>query len=190
MKRALVIGNSRQTTELKTIIPLANYQTIATTAYGIEGLRLLHRVEPDIVIMTWSILGLTAFDLLQNLMTQRLCPVIVVISQEDTNALAEIINLNADYVLVQPLRAFDLITAVHYVEYHFSQERQTHKMISRLENDIKMRKILYQAILKIIQKKGYDEKTAYRKMQQYAMTNRKTLYAVASEILKENWLPE
>lgn len=190
MKRALLIGNTRQLSELKTIIPLANYQAIATSSNGIEGLRLLQRVEPDLVIMTWSILGLSAFDLLQNILMQRLCPVIVVISQEETNVLPEIINLNADYVLVQPLRAFDLITAVLYVEHHFTQEQETHKTILRLENDLKMRKIQYQALLTLIQKKGYDEKTAYRKMQQYAMSNRKTLYAVAMEILKENWLPE
>lgn len=190
MKRALIIGNTRQISELKTIVPLANYQAIATTSNGIEGLRLLHRVEPDLVIMTWNINGLSAFDLLQNMLTQRLCPVIVVISQEDINALPEIIKLNPHYVLIQPLRAFDLITAALYTEHHFLQEQETLKIISRLENDLKIRKVQYQAMLTVIQKKGYDEKTTYRKMQQYAMAKRKTLYSVSVEILKGNWLPE
>lgn len=190
MKRALLIGNPRQISELKTIIPLANYQAIAATSNGIEGLRFLHRFEPDLVIMTWNILGLSTFDLLQNILTQRICPVIVVISQEDTNALPEIIKFNAHYVLVQPLRAFDLITAVLYTEQHFQHEQETLKTITRLENDLKMRKIHYQALLMIIQEKGYDEKTAYRKMQQYAMAKRKTLNSVALEILKGSWLPD
>lgn len=190
MKRALIIGNSRQISELKTIIPLANYEAIASTSNGIESLRLLHRFEPDLVIMTWNILGLNAFDLLQDIRAQRICPVIVVISQEDINALPEIIKLNAQYVLVQPLRAFDLITAVLYTEHHFQQEQEILNKIARLENDLKTRKIHYQALLLLIQTKGYDEKTAYRKMQQYAMSKRKTLYSVALEILKENGLPE
>ncbi|AHF06914.1 ANTAR domain-containing response regulator [Desulfitobacterium metallireducens] len=190
MKRALIIGNSRQISELKTIIPLADYQAIATTSNGIEGLRLLHRFEPDLVIMTWNILGLSTFDLLQNIVSQRLCPVMVVISQEDISALPEIVKLNPHYVLVQPLRAFDLITGVLYIEHLFLQEQETLKKITRLENDLKLRKVHYQALLMLIQEKGYDEKTAYRKMQQYAMSKRKTLYSVAMEIIKGNWLPE
>ncbi|HVJ48611.1 ANTAR domain-containing response regulator [Desulfitobacterium sp.] len=190
MKRALLIGNSRQISELRTVIPLANYQAIATTSSGIEALRLLHRFEPELVIMTWNILGLSAFDLLQSILTQQLCPVIVAISQEDINALPEIIKSNAHYVLVQPLRAFDLITAVLYTEHHFLQEQEAQKKITRLEDDLKIRKIHYQALLTVIQKTGLDEKTAYRKIQQYAMSKRKTLSSVSMEILKGNWLPD
>lgn len=190
MKRAVLIGNSRQISELKTIMPLANYQAIATTSNGIEGLRLFHRFEPDLVIMTWNVLGLSAFDLLQSIITQRICPVIVIISQEDTNALPEIIKLNAHYVLLQPLRAFDLIAAVLYSEQRFLEEQKNLKITTHLEKELKVRKIHYQALLTLIEKKGYDENTAYRVMQQYAMSKHKTMYSVAMEVLKGNWLPE
>lgn len=190
MKRALLIGDPRQISELKAIIPLANYQAIAATSNGIDALRLLHRFKPELVIMTWNVLGVSAFDLLQNILAQQLCPVIVTISQEDTNALPEIIKSNAHYVLIQPLRAFELIAAVLCTEQRFLQEQETQKKITHLEDELKARKVHYQALLTVIQKTGYDEKTAYRKIQQYAMTERKTLLSVAMEILKGNWLPE
>lgn len=190
MKRALLIGDPRQISELKAIIPLANYQAIAATANGIEALRLLHRFEPELVIMSWNVLGLSAFDLLQTILAQQLCPVIVTLSQADTHALPEIIKSNAHYVLIQPLRAFELIVAVLCTEHRFLQEQETHQAIKRLEDELKSRKILYQALLTVIQKTGYDEKTAYRKIQQYAMTERNTLSYVAMKILKGNWLPD
>lgn len=190
MKRALLIGKPREIAELKNIIPLADYQAIGTSTHGIEALRLLHRLEPEMVIMSWNISGLSAFDLLQNILSQRLCPVIVVISQEHTSVLSSIIQLNAHYVLVQPLRAFDLITAILYAEHRFSEEQATAHSLSRLESELKTRKIQYQALLTVILKTGLDEKTAYRKIQQYAMSKRKTLYSVSVEILKGNWLPD
>lgn len=190
MKRALLIGEQRQISELKAILPLANYQVIATTSNGIDSLRLLHRLEPELVIMTWNILGLSALDLLQNILAQRLCPVIVAISQEDTDALPEIIKSNAHSVLILPLRAFDLITAILYTEHRFLQEQESRKEITRLEDELKTRKIHYQAMLTVIQKTGFDEKTAYRKIQQHAMTERKTLASVSMEIIKGRWLPD
>lgn len=190
MKRALLIGNSRQISDLKAIIPLANYQAIGTTSNGIEALRLLHRLEPELVIMTWDIQGLSAFDLLQNITDQRLCPIIVTISQEDTDAMPEIIKANAHYVLIQPLRALELVTAVLYSEHRFIKEQETLKKITRLEDDLKARKLHYQALLTVIQKTGFEEKVAYRKIQQYAMSERKSLSSVAMEIIKGHWLPE
>ncbi|WP_434512441.1 ANTAR domain-containing response regulator [Desulfitobacterium sp. AusDCA] len=190
MKRALLIGNPRQISELKAIMPLANYQAIGTTSNGIEALRLLHRLEPELVIMTWDVLGLSAFDLLQNITDQRLCPVIVTVSQEDTDALPDIIKADPHYVLIQPLRAFELVTAVFYSENRFLKEREILKKISRLEDDLKARKLYYQALLTVIQKTGYEEKVAYRKIQQYAMSQRKSLSSVAMEIIKGHWLPE
>jgi two-component system, response regulator PdtaR len=191
MKRGLLIVNDRQFfLDLKSTLPLAGYQPVARTENGLEALRLVQRFEPDIIFMSWDIKALTAADLLQNLISQNLCPVIVGIHQEDINTLPEITQYNPDNILVYPFRAIDLVTTILCTEQRFAQFHDQKTKIEKLQNELKIRKTIYQALLILIQKLGYDEETAYSKLRQQAMTRRKSLPAIALDVIRENGITE
>lgn len=191
MKRALLIGNHRQfLLDLKSALPLAGYQSIVSTENGLDALRLVHRFEPDLVLMSWDIQGMMACDLLQTLVSQNLLPVIVGINQEDMSLLPDIIQYTPDDILVHPFRAFDLITAIFCTERRFAIQQEQKKKLEQLRHDLKVRKTIYKALLILIQKYGWDEETAYLKIRQQAMARRKSLQAIALDIINENEFPE
>jgi two-component system, response regulator PdtaR len=187
MKRALLIVNHRQVfTDLKSILPLAGYQAIASTENGLDALRLIHRFEPDLLVMAWDIKGLAAPDLLQTLQNQNLCPVFVIINQEDMNILPDIIKAKPDDVLVHPFRAIDLVTRIFCIEQRFTEKQDQKKKFEQLEHEFKVRKIIHKALLLLIQKNGFDEETAYKTLRQHAMSRRKSVQTMALEIIRGN----
>ncbi|MDP4126448.1 MAG: ANTAR domain-containing protein [Bacillota bacterium] len=191
MKRAILVsGNPSLSLEIKVVLPLLSYQMLATTDNGMEALRLAHRFEPDIIILGWNLRGLSSSEVLQNLIVQHLCPVIVVLTQEEQHALSEVIAADVHHVIQYPWRALDMAAAIQLAEHRFIRETEHSQQIQRLEEELKTRKIIFQAMLKLIQQRGCSEQAAYAALRNQAMSTRKSIKSVAHDVLKGIWLPD
>ncbi|EGW40818.1 ANTAR domain-containing protein [Desulfosporosinus sp. OT] len=191
MKRAILVsGNASLNQEIKVMLPLVSYQVLATTDNGMEALRFAHRFEPDLIIMGWNLRGLNSSEVLQNLIVQHLCPVIVVLTQEEQHVLSEVINADAHHVILYPWRALEMAAAIQLAEHRYTRESESSQQIQRLEEELKTRKIIFQAMLSLIQLRGFAEQAAYAALRNQAMSTRKSMRAVAQDVLKGLWLPE
>ena len=191
MKRAILVSEKAALNqEIKMMLPLVSYQILATTDNGMEALRFAHRFEPDLIIMGWNLRGLNSSEVLQNLIQQHLCPIIVVLTQEEQHVLSEVIDADAHHVILYPWRALEMATAIQLAEHRFARESENLQQIQRLEEELKTRKVIFQAMLSLIQLRGYTEQIAYTALRSQAMTTRKSMRAVAQDVLKGSWLPE
>lgn len=191
MKRAILVsGKASLNQEIKAMLPLVSYQILATTDNGMEALRFAHRFEPDLIIMGWNLRGLNSSEVLQNLIVQHLCPIIVVLTQEEQHVLSEVIDADAHHVILYPWSAVEMAAAIQLAEHRFSRESENSQQIQRLEEELKTRKIIFQAMLSLIQLRGYTEQAAYAALRNQAMSTRKSMQAVAQDVLKGLWLPE
>ena len=191
MKRAILVsGKAPLNQEIKSMLPLANYQVLATTDNGMEALRLTHRFEPDLIIMGWNLRGLSSSEVLQNLIVQHLCPIIVVLTQEEHHVLLEVINEDAHHVILYPWRVHEMVAAIQLAEHRYTRESENSQQIQRLEEELKTRKFIFQAMLSLIQQRGFTEQSAYAALRRQAMSTRKSLRGVAQDVLKGLWLPE
>lgn len=191
MKRAILVsGKASLNQEIKSMLPLANYQVLATTDNGMEALRLAHRFEPDLIIMGWNLRGLSSSEVLQNLIVQHLCPVVVVLTQEEHHVLSEVINEDAHNVILYPWRVHEMVAAILLAEHRYTREVENSQQIQHLEEELKSRKLIFQAMLSLIQQLGFTEQSAYAVLRRQAMSSRKSLRGVAQDVLKGIWLPE
>lgn len=191
MKRAILVSEKASLNqEIKSMLPLVNYQVLATADNGMEALRLTHRFEPDLIIMGWNLRGLSSSEVLQNLIVQQLCPVIVVLTQEEHHVLSEVINEDAHHVILYPWRVHEMVAAIQLAEHRYTRESENSQQILRLEEELKTRKTMFQAMLLIIQQLGFTEQSAYAVLRSQAMATRKSLRRVAQDVLKGLWLPE
>lgn len=188
MKRAILIAKEKLLNDLHPVLAIANYQAIAKTDNGIEALRMAQRVDPDLIICGWDIDGLNPLDLLQNLIHAHICPVILVLEDKEYSYLHLAVESNVHYIVTAPIRAADVVTAIVQAEQKFNIERKHMDEIRRLNDEIKTRKIIFQAVLKLVSS-GMDEETAYSAIRSQAMTSRKTIKAVAIEVIKGLWKP-
>lgn len=191
MKRAILVSEKASLNqEIKSMLPLANYQVLATTDNGMEALRLIHRFEPDLIIMGWNLRGLSSSEVLQNLTIQHLCPIIVVLTQEEHHVLSQVINEDAHHVLLYPWRVHEMVAAIQMAEHRYTRESENIQQIQKLEEELKTRKLVFQAMLSLIQQRGYSEQSAYAALRKQAMTTRKSIRGIAQDVLKGIWLPE
>ncbi len=191
MKRAILVsGKAPLNLEIKAMLPLVSYQLLATTDNGMEALRFAHRFEPDLIIMGWNLRGLNSSEVLQNLVGQHLCPTIVVLAQEEQHVLNEVIMADAHNVIFYPWRALEMAAAIQLAEHRFTRESESLQKIQHLEEDLKTRKIIFQAMLSLIQLGRYSEQAAYTALRTQAMTTRKSMRAVAQDVIKGFWIPE
>jgi AmiR/NasT family two-component response regulator len=190
MKRAILVLNKEQIKqEIKSILALAEYQVLATVSNGMEALRLVHRLEPDLIIMNWSLQELGAQDFLQSLIDSRICPVIVILTVNEQHQLDTVIKSDVHQVVLYPLRAMDMLAAILTAEHRFRRENEQIARFHHLEEELKTRKLIYQAVLYLIQYHGFDEQTAYTSMRQQAMTTRKSMRAIAQAVITGQWQP-
>ncbi len=189
MKRAVFVhGKTKITQEIKAVVPLAEYRLLAETHNAMEALRMIHRALPDLIVMGWNLTGLSGADFLQTLMDQRLCPVIVVLGEEEYNLYNDVIQAGAE-LLLYPFRAIDVLIAIKGAEYRFDRENQYNAKLNGLEQELKTRRLVYQAVLRIIKECGMDEETAYACLRSQAMTTRKNIRSVAQQVIQGMWLP-
>jgi len=172
------------------MLPLADYQVLAATDNGMEALRLIHRFEPDLIIMGWDLRGLSSSEVLQNLIVQHLCPIIVVLTQEEQHVLSEVINEDAHHVILYPWRLPEMVVAIQLAEHRYTRESENIEQIHRLEEELKTRKVIFQAMLLLIQQLGFTEQAAYGALRKQAMTTRKSIRGVAQDVLKGSWVPD
>ena len=191
MKRVILVLNKEQIKqEIKSILALADYQVLATVSNGMEALRLVHRLEPDLIIMNWNLRELGAQDFLQSLIDSRICPVIVILTVNEQHQLDTVIKSDAHQVVLYPLRAMDMLAAILTAEHRFRRDNEQIARYHRLEEELKTRKLIYQAVLYLIQHHAFDEQTAYTSMRQQAMTTRKSMRAIAQAVITGQWQPE
>ena len=191
MKRAILVsGKDSLNQEIKSTLPLVDYQVLATTDNGMEALRLAHRLEPDLIIMGWNLRGLSSSEVLQNLVDQHLCPIIVVLTQEEHHVLSEVINEDAHHVILYPWRVHEMVAAIQLAEHRYTRETENAEQIKRLEEELKTRKFIFQAMLILIQERGFTEQSAYAALRKQSMSTRKSIRGVAQDVLKGLWLPE
>ena len=166
----------------------ANYQAISKTENGIEALRMAWRVEPNLIICGWDITGLNPLDLLQNLIHAHICPVILALEEKEYPNLQLAVNTNPHHIITAPVRAADVVSGIMQAEHGFRIERDNMNETRRLNDEIKTRKIIYQAVLTLVSN-GLDEETAYSAIRLQAMTSRKTIKAISADVIKGLWKP-
>lgn len=191
MKRAiLALVKPSVQQDMRTMLGLLDYQALAVTDNGMDALRFMHRYEPDLLIMGWHLTGLSSSELLQTLFEQHLCPTLVVLDADQSSLLQEVVRQDAQQVVFYPMRALDLGAAILLAEQRFKRERENADQIRRLEEEIKTRKLIYQAVIRLIEVRGWNEETAYSTLRSEAMVQRKSLRALAQDVLRGSWLPD
>lgn len=70
------------------------------------------------------------------------------------------------------------------------RETEHSQQIQHLEEELKTRKLIFQAMLILIQKRGFTEQAAYAALRTQAMSARRSMRMIARDVLKGAWLPE
>lgn len=108
---------------LKKINP--DYELVGKAADGLEGLKLVRREQPDLIIMDICMPGMDGIKMLQTLRAEGItCKAIVLSAYSDFTYAKEAIALGIENYLLKPIKLPELKSALELVDKHITQRSQ------------------------------------------------------------------
>ncbi len=181
-QRTVIIAEAQLRAEAKQVAAAIGCNIVGEANNPEDGLRLVRRVQPDLILLEVGDRGMT---LLHILCTQEVAPVVVVLSAQQQAILERVVETGAAGVVFKPFGALDLATVLTVAVHSFHKADLLRQKLNRLEEEVQARKLIDRAKGKVMLILGISEADAYRWMQKTSMDTQRSLKKVASDILKD-----
>ena len=115
IKKALIIEDSEEVVEAVTLALQIRWpEAIVTyTDRGTEGLKLVEKEKPDVVILDLGLPDINGFEVLKRLRVLSNVPVIILTVRKDEGDIVKGLELGADDYIIKPFRQMELLSRVN-----------------------------------------------------------------------------
>lgn len=141
---------------------------------------------PDVILIDDEFLPL-------NSTTQRAAlggiPVIALVGTETPSRLKLLLELDPASFLVKPLRSAGIYAAIVMAFERNERTTELKQQISRLEQRVRLRRVVLTAVLRVMHCHGISEPAAFALIRRAAMERRKTIEEISAEIAAKGNLP-
>ncbi|WP_378956103.1 ANTAR domain-containing response regulator [Pelosinus sp. sgz500959] len=169
--------------DLKEMLEEAGHIVIAEAPNGAKAVDLVRTHRPDLVIMDVQMPemdGITAAKIISN---EKIAPVLLLtaFSQKDIVEKAQDSGVLA--YLVKPVKEANLFPAMGIAVSRFQEFAELEQELENVKSSLETRKILDRAKGILMDAYSLSETEAYRRIQQYSMSKRKSIKEVAEAIV-------
>ena len=169
--------------KLKNIFTKAGYTVVGEAEDGVNTLRMIRAMAPDLVILDYEIQGMNALELAKIVEEDHLAPIIIISTVWEQD-LAEKARQSWIFAfMVRPLNEGNLLASAETAMMNFERMVQLEKEVSRLKDTIETRKIVEKAKGLLMEKLDMSEAEAFRKMQHQSMDKCIPMKQVADAII-------
>jgi len=183
-KNRVIIAHSHKTfsQQLKKICQQVGYLVIGETKEGRDTLQSAFQQEPDIIIMEDNLPGNEGRNIAGLIDEHRLAPLVLVV--ENQKELLTLIHLPEVYgILTLPLQEIVVLTVLETALVAFQRIKELENEVKELRKTIEARKIIERAKGILMEKRGLNERTAYKYLQKMSMDHCIPLEIVAKKII-------
>lgn len=170
--------------DLRELLEEAGHTVVGEATDGVKAVDLARKHRPDLVIMDIKMPemdGITAAKIISN---EKLAPVLLLtaFSQKDIVEKAKESGVLA--YLVKPVKEVNLFPAMEIAISRFQEFAELERELEDVKNSLETRKILDRAKGILMDAYNLSENEAYRRIQQYSMSKRKSIREVAEAIVE------
>ncbi len=159
------------------------YEIVADTGNGDEAVALAERLAPDVAILDIKMPGLDGLSAARRITALGTTAVLVLTAFSQRDLVAEAADAGALGFLVKPFQRHELVPAVEIALARHREHRAVAAEASRLGDQLATRKLLDRAKGKLMDDHGMTESAAFGFVQRAAMSQRRTIAAVAADVL-------
>jgi response regulator NasT len=176
--------------DLKEILEEEGYVVVGDTGRGDVAIDLTREHKPDLVILDIKMPGMDGLEAAKKIAEERLAAVLILTAFSQHDLVEQARDAGALAYLVKPFQKSDLIPAIEMAlarhEQMLSLERENADLAARLE----ARKLIDRAKGRLMDEHGMTEAASWRFLQTTAMRTRRTIGAVAGDVIAGTLLPE
>jgi two-component system, response regulator PdtaR len=169
--------------DLKEMLEEEGFNVVGEASDGESAIRLARERAPDLVIMDIKMPGLDGLTAAERVVSEGLSAVLILTAFSQRDLVQRAAKAGAIGYLVKPFQKSDLVPAIEVALARHAELQAVKKETIDLTEQLETRKIVDRAKGKLMDKDGLSEAQAFRAIQKQAMDQRRSMKAVAEEIL-------
>ena len=165
------------------------FDVVADTGRGDEAVQLVAEHRPDVAILDVKMPGIDGIEVARRIAPQRGTAVVILTAFSQRELIEQAREAGAMTYLVKPYRREALVPAVELALARYREMEALEGQVGDLEDRLEVRKIVDRAKGRLIDGRGMTEQDAYTFLQRTAMSQRRTMRAVAGDVLEGRITP-
>jgi response regulator NasT len=176
--------------DLKETLEEEGYEVVGETGRGDEAVRLVRELTPDLAILDIKMPGLDGLAAAREISGDRKSAVLILTAFSQRDLIEQARDAGALAYLVKPFQRSELIPAVEVALGRFREMQALFDQNSSLEDQLETRKVVDRAKGLLMDDHGLNEADAFSWIQKRAMQDRRTMRAVAEQVIAGELSPD
>ena len=169
--------------DLKEMLEEEGFEVAGEAGDGETAVRLAHELKPDLVILDVKMPVLDGLSAAEQIVAARLAPVIILTAFSQRDLIERAREAGAMAYLVKPFQKKDLIPTIEMAVSRFQEIVALEGEVSDLTGRLEARKLIDRAKSVLQTEHGMTEPEAFRAVQRASMDQRRSMRAVAQDVL-------
>jgi two-component system, response regulator PdtaR len=169
--------------DLKELLEEVGHTVVGEAVDGLKAVELARKHKPDLVIMDIKMPEMDGIAAAKIISTEKIAPVLLLTAFSQKEIVEKAKDSGVLAYLVKPVKEANLFPAIEIALSRFQEFADLEKELEDVKNSLENRKILDRAKGILMDTYNLNESDAYRRIQQYSMSKRKSIREVAQAII-------
>lgn len=169
--------------DIREMLEEAGHTVIGEAADGLQAIELTKKHNPDLVIMDIKMPEMDGISAAKEISAKKLAPVLLLTAYSQKEIVEKAKESGVLAYLVKPVKENNLFPAMEIAISRFQEFMELEKELEDVKGSLETRKILDRAKGILMDAYQLTEQEAYRRIQQYSMSKRKSIREVAEAII-------
>jgi len=169
--------------DLRELLEEAGHTVVAEAADGVKAVELARKHSPDLVIMDIKMPEMDGIAAAKIISNEKLAPVLLLTAYSQKEIVEKAKDSGVLAYLVKPVKEANLFPAIEIAISRFQEFMELERELEDVKNSLETRKVLDRAKGILMDAYNLTESEAYRRIQQYSMSKRKSIRDVAQAIV-------
>jgi response regulator NasT len=183
-KRVLIADDETvQRMDLKDMLTANGYQVVGEAGDGVSAINQARQYRPDLVILDIRMPEMDGLAAAKTIVQEQIAPVVLLTAFGDQPLVEQAKEAGVFNYIVKPLRESEVAPALEIALARANETQKLQKHVDALADQLETRKLVERAKGILMQKLGFSESEAYRKIQLTSMNSRKSMREIAEAVI-------
>jgi AmiR/NasT family two-component response regulator len=170
---------------LRRMLEDAGHEIIAAAPDGRTAVRMAHDLSPELAILDIKMPGYDGLEAARRIVSERAIPIILLTAYGQQELVEQATRTPVMAYLVKPVNEPELLATIEIAATRFAERRKLAEETLDLRETLEDRKVIERAKGLLMARDGLSEEEAHKHVQAQARRERRTMRAVAEEILTD-----